>query len=306
MQTNSQTSSSSEGSYTAKKSFKISQPGNFSDYWYQGQAELNRFKLKQARYGQIHQGEAILVFVTEDFLTEEQVKKEKNTDQPATTVLKLNSIHRFVTGIYDYSIMRSVFTPVRGQEYPHTLKLTQSSQDWCGQSYFQLNYRDTAYEVRGHSYFQDIRDQHYQVGTFYLEDAIWTRIRLNPQSLPEDTVKMIPTTKYIRLRHKEMKPYKVRITKKSYSGTTYPGDDLQIYQIVYPELERTLKIFYEASFPHRIAGWEETYTSGFGQQTKKLTTQAIRTQTLKSSYWRQNAVKDTSVRKKLAPSLINY
>ena len=40
----------------------------FGDYWYQGKAELNRFELSQVRYGEIRKGDAVLIFVTEDFL----------------------------------------------------------------------------------------------------------------------------------------------------------------------------------------------------------------------------------------------
>ena len=40
----------------------------FKDYWYAGTAEITSYNLKQARYGEIHQGTAVTVFVTEDFL----------------------------------------------------------------------------------------------------------------------------------------------------------------------------------------------------------------------------------------------
>jgi len=39
----------------------------FGAYWYQGKAELTSYTLEQARYGEVHPGEAVLVFVTEDF-----------------------------------------------------------------------------------------------------------------------------------------------------------------------------------------------------------------------------------------------
>ena len=46
----------------------------FKDYWYSGEAELTRYELEQARYGEIHRGDAVLIFVTEDFRTDKQVK----------------------------------------------------------------------------------------------------------------------------------------------------------------------------------------------------------------------------------------
>lgn len=45
----------------------------FRRSWFSGEAELNRYRLSQARYGELHEGEAVLIFVTEEFLPQEQV-----------------------------------------------------------------------------------------------------------------------------------------------------------------------------------------------------------------------------------------
>ncbi|MGB2691994.1 MAG: septum formation inhibitor Maf, partial [Thermodesulfobacteriota bacterium] len=39
----------------------------FKAYWYDGKAEITSYKLEQARYGELHEGYAVMVFVTEDF-----------------------------------------------------------------------------------------------------------------------------------------------------------------------------------------------------------------------------------------------
>ncbi|MEM6726422.1 MAG: septum formation inhibitor Maf, partial [Bacteroidota bacterium] len=33
----------------------------FKQYWYNGEAELSSYSLQQARYGEIHEGEAVMV-----------------------------------------------------------------------------------------------------------------------------------------------------------------------------------------------------------------------------------------------------
>ncbi|HEY0111342.1 MAG TPA: hypothetical protein VGB67_17005, partial [Fibrella sp.] len=48
----------------------------FRAYWFGGKAELNTYRLDQAQYGASHPGEAVLVFVTEDFRTDKHVKSE--------------------------------------------------------------------------------------------------------------------------------------------------------------------------------------------------------------------------------------
>ncbi len=84
--------------------------GAFDSYWYQGKAELTRYALRQARYGETHDGEVVLIFVTEDFLPKLQVKHEAGDAADAISVLKLNAYRRFYTGIYPYTVMTSSFS----------------------------------------------------------------------------------------------------------------------------------------------------------------------------------------------------
>ncbi|MCA9563537.1 MAG: hypothetical protein KC561_08610, partial [Myxococcales bacterium] len=81
---------------------------SFDTYWYQGLAELNRYSLQQSRYGEIHEGEAVLIFVTEDFDTELQVKWDHGNRDNVVSVLKTNAYRRFYTGLYPYTMMTSV------------------------------------------------------------------------------------------------------------------------------------------------------------------------------------------------------
>ena len=46
----------------------------FKEYWYAGKAEITSYELEQARYGELRKGNAVLIYVTEPFLSEKQVK----------------------------------------------------------------------------------------------------------------------------------------------------------------------------------------------------------------------------------------
>ena len=70
---------SSAPSTAAEETSGFAPTPEFSRYWQQGKAELTSYTLEQARYGEIHQGEAVLVFVTEDLSKTKQVK----LDNPA-------------------------------------------------------------------------------------------------------------------------------------------------------------------------------------------------------------------------------
>ncbi len=282
----------------------------FSRYWYAGQAELSRYQLQQNRYDDIHPGEAVLVFVTEDFLPTKQVKMEGGkTKETATSVLKMNQMRRFTTGIYDYSINTSVFTPVAANQFPHTFKVATSVQDWCGQTYTQLNLRRRKYHLAAHSYFQQEADQTDSLEAVTLEEELWTRLRLDPKTLPVGKLRIIPGTVAARLRHQPLRVETANAELKPYRGILFKpaqaGAALQAYTLAYSSTKRTLTIVFEQDFPYLIAGWEDTYDGQmrFGNQTygsaKPLTTRAIRTSTLKSDYWQRHTRPDSVLRRQL-------
>ena len=272
----------------------------FHQYWYAGEAEISRFELEQARYGEIHKGDAVMVFVTEDFRTDKQVKLESydNKDK-AAPILKLNFLKKFNTGIYDYSMMTSVFSPTDLSVYPHALKVTTSSQEWCGHTYLQLNQRGENYQVMGHSYFENEADENSEFGVTWLEDEIWNMIRLDPSALPTGEISILRGTMALRLVHQDMTPQSATASIKAYEGDEFPGDELMTYTLDYPNAKANLTIYFDKNFPHQIAGWKESYKSGFGASAKDLTTKAVRTHSMNGPYWGQNNLSDLPLRKKL-------
>ena len=268
----------------------------FSDYWYQGKAEVTRYALEQARYGEIRKGDAVLVFVTEDFLGDKQVKLESDpTGRDVVPILKLNLTKKFVTGVYPYSLMTSVFTPVDVSTKPHSLKVTTTAQEWCGHTFTQLNFRASKYDVELRSYFEKEGDRDFALEPAFLEDEVWTRIRLAPATLPVGDVRIIPGTMAQRLRHTELQVINATATLAAVPGSP----QLMRYTLSYPDPVRTLAIDFEKEFPHRIMGWTETYRDGFGPKATTLTTRATRTNELKLDYWTKNSSADTLLRKEL-------
>ncbi|MEL6251278.1 MAG: septum formation inhibitor Maf, partial [Bacteroidota bacterium] len=199
--------------FTSLESETESYSENFNEYWYKGEAEISSYKLEQARYGEIHEGHAVLVYVTEDFSKIKQVKLDNAGSAGADRVpiLKLNLTKKFNTGIYPYSIMQSIFTPVEVDKHPHSLKTTMSSQEWCGHVFAQLNNRKDHYELSSYSYFESEGDVHKQLEKVLLEDELWNKIRINPAELPIGKVKLIPSVIHSRLRHRALKTEEANI-----------------------------------------------------------------------------------------------
>lgn len=269
----------------------------FNEYWYGGTAELSSFTLQQARYGEVHEGEAVLIFVTEPFSESKQVKLDDGNANPGdrVDVLKLNFSKKFNTGLYPYSLMASVFTPVDQLQHPRSLKLTATCQDWCGHTFTQLNLGKEKWKAVEYSYFEMDGDRTWELSNAMLEDEVWNQLRINPQALPTGEVQMIPGVWSTRLRHIAME-----VETANAVLTDHPIDaSLQQYKLTYPKLDRELVISFGKEFPYEIQGWEETYVSGWGDGAKKLTTTAVRKTTIKTDYWDKHDVADAEWRDKL-------
>lgn len=279
----------------------------FKDYWYAGEAELSHYDLQQIRYGEVRDGDAILVFVTEPFLTNKQVKLESEAEgREVQTVLKLNFLKEFVTGIYKYNVMTSTFTPVNANQYPRSLKVASSSQEWCGLTYSQLNLRGGKYRVTGHSYFEGEADYLVTLDATWLEDEIWTQLRLSPQLLPEGEISIVPGSFANRTSHTAWAVEKAIATKEKWTGDGMPGDSLRAYTVDYVDRNRKLIIVYESEAPYRIAGWIQSQQTRNGET---LEARSVRTSIITEPYWQLNSNSDESYRKKLglrSPSSLDY
>ncbi len=231
----------------------------FEAYWYNNEAEISSYTLSQARYGELHQGTAVLIFVTEHHSPSSGTKPD-NVGKNDIPILKLNFTKKFNTGIYPYSMMTSTFLPVSNGE--HSLKISSSSQEWCGHTYMEM-FNRKQFDIQISSYFEG-ESKKFKVKKNLLEDDLWTMIRLNPGDLPIGKLNVIPSFFALRLLHKPFKAYLCELSLTS-------NDDNQTYHIKYPELERSVKINFEKEFPYRILSWEETSSSGFGDNRRKLT-----------------------------------
>jgi hypothetical protein len=256
----------------------------FKSYWYTGKAEITSYKLTQMRYGEVHEGTAVHIYVTEDFLPKKQVKADSQSAQNIP-ILKLNSTKKFVTGIYPYSIMTSTFSPIAADK--QALKISFSAQEWCGNTFIQLNNRDN-FEVDFHSYFQNNADRKQSLKKEVLENDLWNQLRISPETIPTGTIKIIPSFEFLALHHREIKSYTAVASFKEVGNS-------KIYNLNYPELNRMLTIKISAKFPYYIQSWRETLT----KNGKTLTTKGEKINTILSAYWTKNGLKNTAERKAL-------
>jgi hypothetical protein len=262
----------------------------FAGYWYQGKAEINVFELKQMRYGEVREGKSVMIFVTEDFSKRKQVKLDNpgSSGADAQKVLKLNMTREFLTGVYPYHTMLSVFTPV--YEEINSPKLTASMTEWCGQSFAQMNWKNNGYQTKIFSYFESEGDQEFKLSG-KSEDELFNLIRLNPALISEGEKKLIPSLIYQRFSHVPLEVEDAVILKKVF------GSAQAEIEVNYPELGRTLVIRYKNTFPYEILSWQETQITKNGD---KEVTSAVRKRVQMLDYWTKNGLEDEVLRESLS------
>ena len=291
-------------------SSEISKSNSFYRYWHDKGAEICRYNLEQYHYGETHKGEVFLIFVTELFNTKKQVKSDDHhPSHNITEILKINQIRRFQTGIYDYSAMLSVFKPIALTTFTNALKITLSIQEWCGQTFYQLNHttdkkeNKNGYKLKGFSYFESAGDDSIELDNALLEDELLLTIRINPKSLPlsstDNPTKIIPSLLYYRLNHQKPQIEYPKISQKPiiYKYKRHKHDAI-LYTMIYEDIKRELQIVYEKDFPHRIFSWQEIDHNG-NLKSKKKTTKATLENIIFSDYWNKNKNRDKKLRKKL-------
>ena len=146
---------------------------HFSD----GRAEVNGYTLIQPRYGQLRHGHAVMIFVTEPFSRARGVKVDRyepnNVDH--FIALKLNHLRHFQTGVYDYSLMTSVFSePAAGMR---THKVAFGAQEWCGLTWETTRWLSDSPQLRIESYFDGESSTTELQDAGESEDAIWILAR---------------------------------------------------------------------------------------------------------------------------------
>ncbi len=259
-----------------------------ADYWYHNKAEITSFKLEQARYGEIRQGTASFVFVTEPFSPSMNTKADSQAPDKVS-VLKLNHTRKFNTGIYPYSVMTSSFFPFKKGQV--SMKVSNSSQEWCGHTHMEVRNKRTELEMFLHSYFEN-ESFETNGSVDLIEDDIWTMIRIRNAELPTGNFRMYPAMHYQRFAHIEYKSY-------ACEGNVAKGSATSVYTMNFPELGREVAIEYENNHPFAIIGWTEKYVDGYGMNRQELTTKATRIKTINTDYWNKNSNADGVLRDEL-------
>ncbi len=139
----------SAGSHTVNEHFR-------SDWakdgmWDQGVAEVAKYEAERVVYDQVREFEYVYVLVKETFNEEFNVKTDDYERNDLFEVMKVNKFAHIPTQRYPYHYLTSLFYK---REYPDRLyKLTNTSQEWCGNTAKMFLDQGNQYQFSYNSYW---------------------------------------------------------------------------------------------------------------------------------------------------------
>jgi len=270
----------------------------FNNYWYDGNAEISTYELSESRYGELRQGFRVMVVVTEPMRLSTHIKPDRKLpDDQKVRVIKLNDLRKFTTGIYDYSVMTSVFSTAENRQpfgNMATMKVAFSSQEWCGQVFDRMVRTDSSYEGVLYSYFESEGESSYSFNAAEVEteDNLWLRVReLNGRFLNEGetrTLNLIPSRWITRKNHTPTELVSATITRAYREFRQTSSGTIEVVPFTWKIGNSQTIVRVEAAYPHRIVEFSERD----GSSGKLLVSE-------REPYWKQNAGSFTAMRQHL-------
>jgi hypothetical protein len=215
----------------------------FQKYWKTQGIESTKFILTQ---DSSTIGEATLSYTLKDF--------GKDLPNGAIPSLSSNFFQKIVQENYNYSENSSAITPLNTPLYAHALSVISSAQSNDGTDFLSFQPEPKSYLFVGRNSIETEKEIHKVTEKGNLEDEIWTKIRMNPDALPQGEIEMIPSLGYWNKIHKSPSAQEVKAEFKGVENSP----KLRIYTLDYPELKRKLEVTFGINPPYHIFKFEET------------------------------------------------
>lgn len=262
---------------------------DFWSHWGDGRAEMNSYRATIPRYDEPREGELVLIYVTEPHDRRRWIKDDGAEAPHRVEVMKLNLSLKFLTGIYPYSVMTSVFSPVddwRSERF-QPAKIGHSVQEWCGHYLHQVWPGSDAMRSLRVSYFasdgESLTRSEVPAGTLY-EDGLLIQLREldGPFAGGEDWEGwIVPSLWNVRRGVASPAPVEAEIGRERISPSSSVGAEdpdapgLTRFTLRYGDYWREYDV--ESREPRRILGWR----TSLGDTVRLVETRRL-------PYWTEN------------------
>jgi hypothetical protein len=263
---------------------------------------MSGYRLTTSRYGSPREAELVLIYVTEPHDRRSWIKDDAAEPPHRVEVLKLAASLKFLTGIYPYSVMTSVFSPVDDYGGPRfqPAKLTLGAQEWCGNWFLAVWPGPASLRALRLSYFASEGERTGTVetgaGAVY-EDALLIQLREldGPFAGGEDWEgPLVPALWEMRRGHADPGAVPVTIAR---GEAVRAGRPATRFTLRYGDVVRVLDV--EVASPRRVLGWTTTRGGLEVERAELLATERL-------AYWELNAPGDEARRAALGLGTRGY
>lgn len=254
--------------------------GTFWEHWGDGRAELSGYQVTVTRYGAPREGELALIYVTEPHDRRTWIKDDEVGGGDRVEVLKLIRSKQFLTGIYPYAVMTSVFAPVDAyrEERFSPVRINLGVQEWCGNVDHRVWPGPDRLRSLRLSYFategESLREVEVPEGTLY-EDALLVQLREldGPFAGGGDWDGWLVRELWsLRTGHGPVEAVRARISR---SDAVRNGEPVTRFILEAGDYRRTFDV--ERAAPRRVLAWE----TSTGERAELLSTERL-------AYWSLN------------------
>jgi hypothetical protein len=227
-----------------------------SPLWDDGNAEVNAYEASVRRYGVPRPLTAYHIIVKEDFSRTQLVKADPGHDpSDLVTVLKLNQILEFQTGIYNYNQMASTFHERATMDL---LKLTLASFEWCGNTFKEYTRRDGRGTLHVHTYWDGQARAEYDLPVapdVLFHDELPLRLRALPQAAGTAlTARLVPTQIDSRGPKPELRAARLRADAEEI--LIVPAGSFRALRWEVKAGDAVDTYWLDRNFPHVLLAWD--------------------------------------------------
>lgn len=199
-----------------------------------------------------------MIYVTEPFSRRTLIKDDGARGDDRMDVIKLNLSEKFLTGIYPYSVLTSVFCPTDAirEERFSPAKISLTAQEWCGHVYAGVWPDERAFALRAMSYFAsegDVDDRVETPPNTLYEDALLVQLREldGPFNGGRDWEgSLVPALWRNRRAHQTLRAEPARITRRDLDA------NVTRFQIEAGAFSKQLDV--EKAGDKRIVAWQSS------------------------------------------------
>lgn len=242
-----------------------------NEMWYDGKAEVAVYDAERVIYGKVRRFEYTFATVKEDHNRAFNVKTDDYNRSDLFGVMKVNMFARIETDNYPYHFLTSVFFP---SDNPyHLYKLTNGSQEWCGNTFKEFLRNPEGIAYTWHSYWDGQGDGHarLEAQTVFEDQLPYTLRALNFAEGLRFTLPLRPS----EINSKALSPGLTETAGEVSSATfSFEGKEVPAWKVTFKGRGGDTVYLFDKAYPN-------TFFSMQAPDGRKMTLKSVR----RWAYW---------------------